>query len=172
MSEIVFAKGSVLEQFIGSPSSMMFDNIDGVAYLIVHVSPEWLDKMKLGGQYEFACGQVEDTVFICAKWGGNNWSSMPYSPHLANGEFLDEYEPGLGMPLNVILVNTQNGEIIDIDMMTLSNEFSNSLSNICKKLRKKEFDRAKYSNTINKVYERYATDNELAEVLPVKCHVD
>ena len=76
------------------------------------------------------------------------------------------------MPLNVILVNTQNGEIIDMDMMTLSNEFSNSLSNICKKLRKKEFDRAKYSNTINKVYERYATDNELAEVLPVKCHVD
>ena len=34
MSEIIFAKGSVLEQFIGSPSSMMFDNIDGVAYLI------------------------------------------------------------------------------------------------------------------------------------------
>lgn len=172
MSVVIYRKGSVLKQFIGSPSSMMFDNIDGVAYLFVHVSPDWLGKMKLGGQYDFACGQIEDTIFICAKWGGNAWSSMPYSPHLANGEFPEVYESGFGMPLNVILVNTQNGEIVDMDLMSLSNEFSNSLSRISKELRAKEFNRSKHISTINKVYEQYATDNELVEVLPYKCHVD
>lgn len=31
MSVVIYRKGLVLKQFIGSPSSVMFDNIDGVA---------------------------------------------------------------------------------------------------------------------------------------------
>lgn len=169
---VAYYKGKVIEKFIGGPSAMMFDCVDGVVDIFVHVSPDLIDEFELGGHYDYACGRINHSVFICVKWGDNAWSSMPFTPHLANGEFPKEYEAGVGMPVNVILVNTANGEIVQMDMMSLTNEFSNGLSQMSHELLGEPFDIMEHKATINAVYEHFATDDELAEALPLKCHID
>lgn len=169
---VILEKGTVMKEFIGSSSAMMFNHLDGEAMIYAHVSPELLAKLKLGGSYDFACGRINDSIFICAKWGENPWSSMPFHPRLGKGEFTEFYEEGKGMPLLVLLINNENGEIVDMDMMALSNEFSNVLTKMSQDLMKKEFDNEKHRATIAAVYQNFSTDDELAKILPVKCHID
>lgn len=157
----MLSKGQKIEQFIGSQSGFMFDIIDGHGVLFVIVDEGDVERFKLGGHYDFWCTSFNETLFFAAKIKNNPWYSAPYSPHLSPQYALTEFESGKGMPLSVALVSTADGIVKDFDFLTLGNAFSNAIYTLCEEIAEKPFDPQRHSMTIQAVYQKFSTDEEL-----------
>lgn len=171
----MFAKGQVLEEAIGMSNCMMWNISDGHAWMAVHVDGKSIDRYRLGGHYDFACVPIRDVLFFCARYGQHgyvNWMSAPFSPHLAEDRKYGLYEPGKGMPLSVLLVRTDDGMIVDMDFMVLGNDFSNTVSRLSSELLRQKFDPEAYNRTIQAVYQKIPTDEELAAQAKIRYSID
>jgi hypothetical protein len=91
------------------------------------------------------------------KAGNLSWSDAPYSTHLSP-PFNMEYPPeGMGLALNVMMIDSSTGEIKAIRLIALSNSFSRSLLDTMKKDKEKSFDKDKYYKDIDLIYNTYST---------------
>ncbi|MCR4925424.1 MAG: hypothetical protein K5917_03955 [Clostridiales bacterium] len=163
--------GQVFEEFIGQPSCIRWEMREH-ARLIAQLSSDIIVNFKLGGHYDFACTPIDNIMFFCARWGENDYLSAPFSPHLADYYKPCVYEEGEGMPLEILLICTDTGELVDMDFLVLGNDFSNQISRLSEKLLKESFDNEEYSRSIAEVYQKFATDNEIAELTDIKYSID
>lgn len=156
-------KGQTITQFIGSQSGIMFDIIDSNGVLFIIVDDAYLEQYKLKGHYDFWCTSFNETLFFAIKLGEHAWASAPYSPHLSLHYSLKKFPEKTGMGLTVALISNNNGIVKDIDFMVLGNKFSNSLYLLCNDIVGKPFDYQRHQLTIQAVYQKYTTDDELVK---------
>ncbi len=170
---MILAKGMVLEEIIGKPSTTIF-NMDesGMGTFIFALDYDLMDIYHLGGHYDFACLRIDDVIFLCVKLKGSDWVSAPYSPHLAREYNHIMYEEGNGKPLTVLIVSNRTGIIQEMDCLGLGTEFSNYLEIQAEEIYKNVFEMYKYQNSIQIAYHRYASDEELAFATDVKYSID
>ncbi|MCR4925552.1 MAG: hypothetical protein K5917_04605 [Clostridiales bacterium] len=168
----ILSKGQIFEEFIGQPSCMRWDIDKNGAKMIVQLSSDLIESFKLGGHYDFACVPINDILFFCARWNNSEWLSAPFSPHLSQSFSFQEFKKGEGMPLNVLLICTDTGELIDMDFMGLGTDFSNKVYELNKKLYSKPFNADSYFEDINRVYSEYANDEELVKLSDIKYSID
>ena len=157
----MFIKGQTIEQFIGSQTGAMFDIVDSKGILFVIVDDTHIEQFKLGGHYEFWCTSYNETLFLAVKLGDNSWMSAPYTPHLSSNYSLAKFPKKTGMPLTVVLLSNVDGVIKDVDFMVLGNEFSNTLRVLCDDIMDKPFNFQRHQLTIQAVYNKFSTDDEL-----------
>jgi len=103
------------------------------------------------------------------KFGNFPWASAPY---LSQDFEAQEYPEGTGMPLAVVSICIDDGVIYGLDLMALSNEFSNAFHYISKVLFEEDFSHEEHRAVIEHVYAKYPTDDELAEECEFKCTVE
>ncbi len=168
----ILCKGDILEAFIGGNPCLKFDIDNSGAVLYVSVFKDMLREFKIGGHYKFSFVRLNNIIFFCAKWGELSWMSAPFSPHLAQDFEDTEYEEGLGMPLTVILIDVEDGEIHKLDFLVLGNEFSNALNKTAVEILKTPFDINAHKQNIKKTYSEYATDKLLVDISEHKYSID
>lgn len=99
--------------------------------------------------------------------------SAPLSLFLSQEQnYTEIFETNKGLLLNVILVTTDDGKIQEMDMMSLTNEFSNVLYIKCRDILKIPFDMDAHEATISAVYRKYRNDEELALATEITCSVE
>ena len=158
---MMLMKGSKIEQLEGSQTGIMFDINEAGGCLIFVVDETHLEQYKLGGHYDFWCTSLNETLFFAVKLGDNPWISAPYSPFMSKDYKPNSYPKGKGMNLTVILVSNADGIIKDIDFMVLGDSFSNTLNALNEEILDKGFNPVKHQMTIQSVYQKYASDEEL-----------
>lgn len=160
----ILQKGTILKQFIGADTGIMFDMTHDSATLIFSISPLQLQQFEFGGHYDFWCRQFDNVIFLAVKLRDNPWAAAPFSPYLMQEPELPDYLPaGKGLPLFIFLVNNENGMIVNCDFLTLGNQFSNTLIRMSHSILESPFDPRKHRMTIQRVYQAYVTDNDLAQ---------
>lgn len=155
--------GTILKQFKGMDTGIMFDMGSESATLIFNMSPLQLRSFKLGGHYDFWCQKINNVIFFAVKTRNSPWAAAPFSPYLMQTELPEFLPEGKGLPLFIALVNNTSGVIVDCDFMTLGNQFSNTLIRMSQSILETPFDPRKHRLTIQSVYKTYITDNDLVQ---------
>ena len=169
---LFFKVGECVEQFIGSSQGIMWDVDSSGASLIFIIKEEYLSQYRLGGHYDFFFTRFNETMFICVKLGNNPWASAPYTPHCSPDFELVNYEKGMGMPVKVMLINATNGIIQQIDFLVLGHDFSANFMYNCEDILSSPFDSMGHQLTIQAVYQRHLTDEELTTTKGVFYSID
>lgn len=91
---------------------------------------------------------------------------------LSQGYKPRHYPTGNGLPLTVALVSTKSGIIKGLDFIGLGNAFSNEITKFNEEILSKPFDQASYQKTIDDVYQKFSTDEELVKLPGVTCSID
>lgn len=158
----VYAKGMILDKYIGYPETMQFELVDGK--LIIVMSQEHIEKYPLGGNFEFRFLAVYNTIFLLFKYGDSPWFSAPYSPHLSPAFEPIDFDEGEGLSLSILQVCNEDGKIYDMTLIALTTEFSNLIYCAADMLYQTiPFDIQEHKVVIAEMYKEYQTDEELAE---------
>ena len=119
-----------------------------------------IEQFKVEESFEIRSTILENVLFFTFKIGNLEIMDAPYSPHLEQ-EFninREELETGdQGFSLNLVLINSLDGEIKTLRIIGLSNKFSKELANQIEELKKKEIDKYDYENNLNKLFSKYTT---------------
>lgn len=170
---MIYSKGTVIPQFVDSNPGCKFDIVDETAVLYIRLTTDQITNYSINGPCSFAFVEISDCIFVCFNCGSLGWASCPYTPHLSDGYKTGvQYSDGMGMPLTILLVSCEDGVIQQINVVGLGNEFSNKLCAAADELSAMEFDRDDYRATINFVYNRFGTDDELAEYCKYRCTIN
>ena len=146
-----------------------FDVVEDEGFIFINMPEKMLEDLSLRCEYEFAFAKIKDTLMICMKNDYLGWMSIPYSPHLSSGKFNKEYKEGTGIPINIILVRSEDSRIVDINTVVLTNEFSNELGKAVNEILKNEYNRKEHWYVIDTIYKNFETDSELALDLTIRC---
>lgn len=165
-------KGTQIEQFKGAQTGVVFDINENGGFLFFVVDEPHLEQYKLGGHYDFWCTTFNETLFFAVKLRDNCWSSAPYSPFMSKGYKPVFYPKGTGMNLVVALISNADGIIKDMDFMVLGNSFSNAINALNKNILDKGFNPVRHQMTIQSVYQKYMTDEELTNQPGAKYSID
>lgn len=154
--------GQIIEKFKYHDEGVSFDITDDGATMIVFFgSPTTgeIEQFKSGKNFEIRFIELYDVIMITVKIGNLNWMDAPYSPHLSKNltKFqLPNEKQGLGLTL--ILIDAITGEIKNIRLLGLSERFTRRLFGTALEQKMKDFNQFDYSNSINKIFSRYSTD--------------
>ena len=149
----------------------IFDVVEEEGYIFINMPEKMLEDLSLKCEYEFAFGQIKNTLMICMKNDYLGWMSMPYSPHLSSGKFSREYKEGTGITVNIILIRSEDSRIVDINTVVLTNEFSNELGKSVNEILENDYNGREHGDAVDTVYRNFETDDELAFDLPIRCMV-
>ena len=164
----IFSKGMILEKYKGYPETMKFDLMEQQVLIIMN--RENIEKYPLGASFEFRFELVYNTIFLLMKYGNCSWISAPYSPHLSADFEAETFKEGEGIALTVLQICNENGKIHDISLIGLTTDFSNLLYYAADLIFKKiPFNLEEHRNVIAAVYNKFKTDEELAEECAQEC---
>jgi len=163
----IYAKGMIIDRYIGHPETMRFDLVDN--QIIVVMSRENIERYPLGGSFEFRFEAVYNTIFLLMKYGNCPWLSAPYSPHLSVDFEAVAFDEGEGMALSIIQICNDDGKIYHMSLLGLTTDFSNLLYCTADILYQAiPFDLDEHRKLITAVYNKM-TDEELAEHCDQEC---
>jgi hypothetical protein len=90
------------------------------------------------------------------------WSDCAFSPCIYDEPpVLEPLEPGKGYALNMLLIDSANGEILDIRTIGFGHEFSAKLYEWFTDIQTKPISREQYQKTVNMVMRQYTTQELL-----------
>lgn len=153
--------GQVIEKFVGRDEGTVFDISDTGATLTVFFQnpiDKEIEQFKSGSSFEMRFAELYGVIMITVKIGNLNWMDAPYSPHLSKE--LTKFElpaEGQGLGLTLFLVDTATGEIKHMRLIGLSERFTKRLFGAVMEQKMKEFSKADYANSINRIFSAYKT---------------
>ena len=109
------------------------------------------------GIMSIAFKECEDIIFLFFRFGTSDWIETPYSVHLSEPFEFQEISEGMGLALNIFLVDSSNGILKALRAKGLSTEFSRKLKSAIEIQKNKEFDKNLYFNRIAKIENAYTT---------------
>lgn len=154
--------GQAIDSFKYHSEGVHFDIADdGATMLVFFQNPtaEEIEQFQSGKNFEIKFTELYGVIVITVKIGNLNWMDAPYTPHLSKNltKFqLPNESQGLGLTLVLIDVNT--GEIKHIRLLGLSERFTKRLFGIVMEYKVKMFNKTEYSNSINRIFSIYNTD--------------
>lgn len=137
--------------FVVSPQGLM------LFYNFYNPTPEEIEQVKSGKQFEICFMETKDIVFILTKAGQLSWVDAPYSPHLDRNFYLDEPSPGSGYSLYLFLVDAKDSTIKNMRLIGLGHNFSVELRKCIIENFEKPFDLQTYTQKIASIYNQYPT---------------
>lgn len=156
-----YHKGQKVANFVGRGDITQFDLADDGADLLVffnNPNENEIEQFSSGTNFEIRFTELYNIIMITVKIGTLNWMDAPYTPHLSkNLTKLMTPREGEGLALRIMLIDSSNGEIKIIRLVTLSERFTRNLFRVVKEQKEKPFDKAEYDVRINRIYSAYST---------------
>lgn len=160
--EILKVGEKIQKYAIGEDSVRINVNGAGIQLKVFFNNPDLdeIEQFKAAESFEIRSTILENVLFFTFKIGNLEIMDAPYSPHLEqefniNTEGLEAGDKGFS--LNLIFINSLNGEIKTLRLIGLSNKFSKELAKQIEELKRKEFDKYDYDNNLNKLFSKYTT---------------
>lgn len=153
--------GEKLENFKGLPDGSLVEADDmGFRIYVIYRNPtsEEIQSFKAERNCEIRSKKIRNVLMITLDVDGIKMD-MAFSPHLSN--YITNYalpEEKQGYALNIILIDSVDGEVKSIRLAGLGHDFSVKLMEDIISLKKMPFNRKEYDLTINKIYKAYTTD--------------
>lgn len=167
--------GQIVDSFKNHAEGVQFDILDDSATILVFFqspTPQEIAQFKSGKNFEIRFTELYDIIMITVKIRNLNWMDAPYTPHLSHNltKFqLPNKNQGLGLVL--ILVDAFTGEIKHIRLLGLSERFTKRLFGIAMEHKAKAFDKRSYSNSLNKIFSTYQT-NQIVKLSKDYCKIN
>jgi hypothetical protein len=132
------------------------------------------------GLTHFGLYVEEDVIFLLFKMDGPKgkgiaWHAAPYSWHLVDPEARTLPEPpqdipeGLGALLHIFLIEASSGIIEAIRVVNFSHDFTRHLHQAIRVQAASSFDRARYNQQIERIYQKFPTADSMAKVAEARC---
>lgn len=167
--------GKKYEQYRINKDDIRFDITDSGAKLVVcfrGLKQEEIEQFKSGHNIEFRFLSLYDIIIICVKIGTLNWMDAPYSIHLSpNLTTLLPVKDGEGLSVQLILFDSETGELKALRLVGLSTKFTQALFKELKEQNEKPFNKTEYYNNLCAIYNRYST-NQLVKMARTYYKID
>ncbi len=167
--------GQVVDNFKHHSEGVHFDIADDGATMLVFFQSPTLEEIKQfnsGKNFEIRFTELCGVIMITVKIGNLNWMDAPYTPHLSQNltKFqLPNENQGLGLAL--ILIDANTGEIKHMRFLGLSERFTKRLFGVAMEHKIKSFNKAEYSNSINRIFSTYQT-NQIVKMSKDYCKIN
>lgn len=154
--------GQVVDGFKRHSEGVHFDIADdGATVLVFFQSPtlDEIEQFKSDKNFEIRFTELYGVIIITAKIGNLNWMDAPYTPHLSKN--LTKFQlpnESQGLRLTLVLIDVNTGEIKHIRLLGLSQRFTKRLFGIVMEYKVKLFNKTEYSNSINRIFSIYSTN--------------
>lgn len=153
--------GQAVDSFKSHAEGVYFDIDDSGATMLVFFQNPTAEEVKQfmsGKGFEIRFTELYGVIMITVKIGNLNWMDVPYSPHLSkNLEKFQIPNEGQGLGLTLILIDTTTGEVKHLRLLGLSERFTRRLLGAVMEEKTRDFDKAEYNNSINKIFSTYRT---------------
>ena len=160
--EILKVGEKIQRYAIGEDSVRINVNGAGIQLKVFLNNPDLdeIEQFKAAESFEIRSTILENVLFFTFKIGNLEIMDAPYSPHLEqefniNTEGIEAGDKGFS--LNLILINSLNGEIKTLRLIGLSNKFSKELAKQIEELKRKDFNTYEYDKNLNKLFSKYST---------------
>lgn len=156
-----YYKGQQIPEFIGRSDSVQFDISDSGAVLLVTfngINQDEVEQFASSKRFEIRFTKIYGVIMVTVKIGSLNWMDAPYTPHLSKD--LTKFtipQTDEGLALQIILIDSSNGEIKSIRVVGLSEKFTRSLFGTVMEQKLEPFDHNDYNQRINRIYATYPT---------------
>ena len=101
--------------------------------------------------------EKNEVIFLLFKFGDMEWMDVPYTVHLSKGLVLEKIQPGMGYAITILLINSANGILEAIRLVSMPTKISQLFYDAVQRQRIQIFDYSKYWNTLDKIYSQYET---------------
>lgn len=107
--------------------------------------------------------------------GFGPWSDCPFSIRLYDGmrrmfDWSEEIEDGMGLGLQIVLIDAGTGIVKVLRLIGLETRFSRTFRAMILRQVERAFDKAAYYQEIDNVYANFSSDN-LADRADIKCKI-
>lgn len=160
MDATELVKGNVVNELIGG-NGAMFNTTGDSAQLFLVSDIFTLNKFKLNGSIAFWHTKYENFLLFGVKVGTTDWAVAPCTPYKCKDYKTVEYSDGKGMPLSIAKVDNKTGKIIDLSLVSLDTDFSNSMEAICDEILKTEFNDFQNQKDLQILYKLYSADKKI-----------
>lgn len=108
--------------------------------------------------FEIRSVVVDGIMFFCLKFGDMEWADCAFSPNIYSEppEF-GEIEEGKGFALNILLIDSGAGQLLNIRTIGLGHGFSVRFQTWCKLSLQSALAYEEYMERIDVVYTKYST---------------
>lgn len=167
--------GQVVDSFKHHSEGVHFDiSDDGATMLVFFQNPttDEIEQFKSGANFEIRFTELHLVIMITVKIGNLNWMDAPYTPHLSHN--LTKFQlpnKGQGLGLTLILIDAITGEIKHIRLLGLSEMFTKRLFGVAMEHKAKHFNKMEYSNSLNRIFSTYQT-NQIVKMCKDYCKIN
>ncbi len=159
------------------PEGVRFEYTESGPYLIFAYSNPTAEEIQAAktGKVELALYETDPILWILHKIHGlEQWSDVPFSIRVYDGKrAFDWSEPitdGLGLLLNIILVDANTGILLAQRIVGLPTKFSLELRATILRQLDHQFTKSNYNSAIDNTYRNYTT-KDLLQRASIKCKV-
>lgn len=154
--------GKIYTEAIRHSEGCYFDISDTGAKLIVYFDKPTQDEVenfKAEKRFEMRLVEFSEVMMFLVKFGSLNWMDAPYTPYLSPGLSEICTEEGKGLGVTIMLFDTASGRLESMRLVSLSEKFTERISNAVNELKRKPFNNLAYNNSLNNLFMRYSTDD-------------
>lgn len=122
------------------------------------VSPQEREQFATDKPFEIRFVVIKRILFFCLKFGNMDWADCAFSPNLYSPPpCFGKVAAGQGLALNILLIDSGAGELLNVRLIGLGHEFSESFQTWCKLSLEMELSRDEYMKRIDSVYSEHST---------------
>lgn len=169
----LFKRGMIRSEWKGLPDGMIIDWTDenGLTLFVFYRNPkpEEIKDFESDMAFEVAFKDVEGVGFFAFKFGNQDWADCVFSPNLYdNKPKFEELEKGKTYALNVMFVDTKEGQLLVLRTIALGKEFAEYFRTWCLDSLKKDISRTYYDLTIDKAFTLYPSPESIADSADIR----
>lgn len=154
---------------IGIDGTMVeFNNSTGLTLLVFYNTPTdyEMKQFKLNRKFEIKIKEINEVIFFVFKFGNMPYMDCAFNPNLLNEKVSFNYinDESMGLALNILIIDSFNGELRHIRTIGLGHKISNKFIEYCKKQESATFDKNKFNDIVERIQATY-TSLELATLI-------
>lgn len=169
----VFAVGMKRPEWIGMPQGLIMEWSDacGLTLFVFFNKPygKEIKEISAKSPFEIRFKDIDGIGFFCVKFGDLPWSDCSFTPNFYPEipKFVQP-EQGMTYALNVMLIDTSNGELKVLRTIALGREFSNHFRSWCLASLEKNISKRYYGRVVEETFRKFATSESLAETADIR----
>lgn len=169
----LFSVGMKRAEWTGLPQGLVMEWADacGLTLFVFFDKPYETEKREISARspFEIRFKDIDGIGFFSVKFGQLPWSDCSFTPNLyPEVPKFEKPEKGMTYPLNIMLIDTFNGELKLIRTIALGKEFADHFRNWCLASLDKNISKFYYKRVVEEVFKKYVTSEDLAEVADIR----
>lgn len=169
----MFTVGMKRAEWIALPQGLVMEWSDacGLTLFVFFNKPYEKEKREMSASrpFEIRFKDIDGIGFFSVKFGEIPWSDCAFTPNLyPDVPKFEKPEKGMTYALNVMLIDTSNGELKLIRTIALGREFTDHFRNWCLASLEKNIGQRYYNRVVDEVFKKYETSESLADAADIR----